>query len=411
MSDNIDHNKVLNNNFLGYVKKFLKKKAESFPTFGLAQCSAYFTKTLSTVIPNKTFNITSWIPKFNSPTTPFNLDPPTYNEITNVIRKMKPSGSPCPLDEISVICLKRCPYLRTYLTEIIHASWSSGIVPSEWKKACTILIHKKDVTDNPANFRPITLESVPLKVFTLCLRNNIFAFLSENNYIEHDIQKGFTPNVAGTVEHTAHMAHIINTAHIKQRSLVITLLDLKNAFGELHHNLIYKVLQYHHMPDPINELIRSLYTNFQTSIITEKFSTPFITVGCGVLQGDCRSPLLFNMSFNTLVQHIKSESFLQLGFWKFNKTGIPCNPIHWFQFADDAAVIRSQEKENKILLNRFSVWCQWANMIIRVDKCSTFGIKKHSSKSIQYQPKLFVNHLLVSRIEIGESFQLPWSLF
>ena len=147
---------------------------------------------------------------------------------------MKPSGSPCPLDQISVICLKRFPYLRTYLTEIIHVAWSSGIVPSEWKKACTILIHKKDETDNPANFRPITLESVPLKVFTSCLRNKIFAFLSENNYIEHDIQKGFTPNVAGTVEHTAHMAHIINTARIKQRSLVITLLDLKNAFGELH---------------------------------------------------------------------------------------------------------------------------------------------------------------------------------
>ena len=84
-----------------------------------------------------------WIPKFNSPTTQFNLDPPTYNEITNVIRKMKPSGSPCPLDQISVICLKRCPYLRTYLTEIIHTAWSSGTVPSEWKKACTILIHKK----------------------------------------------------------------------------------------------------------------------------------------------------------------------------------------------------------------------------------------------------------------------------
>ena len=183
------------------------------------------------------------------------------------------------------------------------------------------------------------------------------------------------------------------------------MLDLKNAFGELHHNLIYEVLKYHHIPDPINELIRSLYTNFQTSIITDQFSTPFITVGRGVLQGDCLSPLLFNMSFNTFVQHIKSESYTQLGFWKFNKSGIPCNPIHWFQFADDAAVITSQEKENQILLNRFSVWCQWANMIIRVDKCSTFGIRKQSSRSVQYKPKLFINHLLVPRIEIGESFR------
>ena len=357
----------MNNNFWGYVKIFFKKKSESFPSFDLAQCTIYFTKSLSAVFPNKTFNISSWIPKFNAPTSPFNLDPSTYNEITNVIRKMKPSGSPCPLDQISVISLKRCPYLRTYLTEIIQTSWSSGAVPSEWKKACTILIHKKDETDNPANFRPITLESVSLKVFTSCLRNKIFDFLSENNYIEHNIQKGFTPKVSGSIEHTAHMAHIINTARTKQRSLVITLLDLKNAFGELHHNLIYEVLKYHHIPDPINELIRSLYTNFQTSIITKQFSTPFITVGRGVLQGDCLSPLLFNMSFNTFVQHIKSESYTQLGFWKFNKSGIPCNPIHWFQFANDAAVISSQEKENQILLNRFSVWCQWANMIIRVD--------------------------------------------
>ena len=44
-------------------------------------------------------------------------------------------------------------------------------------------------------------------------------------------------------------------------------------------------------------------------------------------------------------------------------------------------------------------------MTIRVDKCSTFGIKKHSSKSIQYQPKLFISHLLVPRTKIGECFR------
>ena len=129
--DGIDHNKLLNNSFWGYVKIFFKKKSESLPSFDFAQCTIYFTKSLSAVFPNKTFNIPSWIPKFNAPTSPFNLDPPTYNEITNVIRKMKPSGSPCPLDQISVISLKRCPYLRTYLTEIIQTSWSSGAVPSE----------------------------------------------------------------------------------------------------------------------------------------------------------------------------------------------------------------------------------------------------------------------------------------
>ena len=111
------------------------------------------------------------------------------------------------------------------------------------------------------------------------------------------------------------------------------------------------------------------------------------------------------MSFNTFIQHIKSEKYRQLGFWKFSENGIPLNPIHWFQFADDAAVITGQEKENQILLNRFTVWCQWAQMIIRVDKCSTFGIRKQITKSIQYLPKLFINNCLVPRVELGKSFR------
>ena len=65
----------------------------------------------------------------------------------------------------------------------------------------------------------------------------MLAFLKANGFIEHKIQKGFLPNISGTFEHTAHMANVINAAKLKQKSLVITLLDLKNASGEVHHNI------------------------------------------------------------------------------------------------------------------------------------------------------------------------------
>ena len=90
-------------------------------------------------------------------------------------------------------------------------------------------------------------------------------------------------NLSGTLEHTAQMADIINKARIRQRSIVITLLDLKNAFGEVHHNLIQSVLDYHHIPNHIKFVIKSLYTDFQTSIITSEFITPYISVGPGEL--------------------------------------------------------------------------------------------------------------------------------
>lgn len=80
------------------------------------------------------------------------------------------------------------------------------------KKACTILIHKNGDTENPANFPPITLQSVPPKVFTSCLRNKTFQHLAENKYMEQNIQKGFTLKLSGTLKHMAQIAHIISNA-------------------------------------------------------------------------------------------------------------------------------------------------------------------------------------------------------
>ena len=46
-----------------------------------------------------------------------------------------------------------------------------------------------------------------------------------------------------------------------------------------------------------------------------------------------------------------------------------------------------------------------ANMIIRVDKCSTFGIKNSSTSSTQYLPKLRINQQIVPSVETGKSFK------
>ena len=140
---------------------------------------------------------------------------------------MKASGSPCPLDKIYIIPFKRWPSLRSYITAVVKVIWQSGEIPADWKKACTVLVHKKGDTADPSNFRPLTLESVLLKIFTSCLRDSMFAFLKANGFIEHKIQKGFLPNISGTFEHTDQVANVINTARIKQKSLAITLLDLK----------------------------------------------------------------------------------------------------------------------------------------------------------------------------------------
>ena len=93
---------------------------------------------------------------------------------------MKASGSPCPLGQISIKCYERCPYLRSYLTAFFAENLKKKVISPTWKKAITILIHKS--TDKPGNFRPITLETVALKILTSALRNKVCQFLLCNNY-------------------------------------------------------------------------------------------------------------------------------------------------------------------------------------------------------------------------------------
>ena len=101
---------------------------------------------------------------------------------------------------------------------------------------------------------------------------------------------------------------------MKQRGCVITLLDLKNAFGKVKHNLLVETLKIHHVPDDIITLITSLYTGYTISIITDTFMTLPMKVQRGVLQGDSLLPLLFNLTVNTLINTIKSEKVECVGY-------------------------------------------------------------------------------------------------
>ena len=111
------------------------------------------------------------------------------------------------------------------------------------------------------------------------------------------------------------------------------------------------------------------------------------------------------MCFNTFIQFVRQNKYKQLGFSAYDKLDCLFNPVHWFQFADDAAVVTTNERENQPLLNCFTKWCQWSNMVIRVDKCVTFGIRKFSTRSLQYEPQLFVNHKAIPSVKSGVSFK------
>ena len=136
--------------------------------------------------------------------------------------------------------------------------------------------------------------------------NRIYNFLLKSQFIESNIQKSFWRAISGTIEHTELLAHFIKHAKNKQRQIIITLLDLKNTFGDVDHKLLLKVLEYRHIPDEIKLLINDYYKNYATTIGTDTYTTDPLIVREGVLQRDCLT-LLFDMVINTLIKTRNEE--------------------------------------------------------------------------------------------------------
>ena len=86
-------------------------------------------------------------------------------------------------------------------------------------------------------------------------------------------------------------------------------------------------------------------------------------------------------------------------------------PKHWFQFADDTAIVTALEKDSQLLCNIFIKWTSWADLIIRIDKCHTFAIKKTKNKK---WPVSVIHHDQKQRNAIYRKrlkFHLPWKRF
>ena len=115
-----DHDQEISKKFWHYCKKFIEIPSRILPEFDKQKCNNYFRKCLADVNPTKLFFIPEWIPKFNEPSVEFNKAPPTNNKICKIVKRMKASGSPCPFDQISIICFKRCSILRSFVLESVR---------------------------------------------------------------------------------------------------------------------------------------------------------------------------------------------------------------------------------------------------------------------------------------------------
>ena len=97
---------------------------------------------------------------------------------------------------------------------------------------------------------------------------------------------------------------------------------------------------------------------------------------------------------NTFIKSIENEKSGCLSY-ELDKI---LSPRHWFQFADDTAIITALVGDNQLLCNVFCKWTSWADLIIIVDNCCIFGMKKSATGSIQYLPHVIAQRKRISTL-------------
>ncbi|KGL88767.1 RNA-directed DNA polymerase from mobile element jockey, partial [Charadrius vociferus] len=95
-----------------------------------------------------------------------NEEPPTVGEdqVQNHLRNLKVHKSVGP-DEIHLRVLRELvDEVAKPLSIIFEKSWQSGEVPPDWKRGNIPPIFKKGKKEDPGNYRPVSLTSVPSNI-------------------------------------------------------------------------------------------------------------------------------------------------------------------------------------------------------------------------------------------------------
>ena len=215
----------------------------------------------------------------------------TLFELTNVLKKLKNESSPGE-DKIHNLLLKNLPPLGlALLLKMVNLSLSENL-PDSWKTALITLIPKKDYkSDNPLEYRPISLLSCVGKIAERIVKNRLYYYLESNNLIINE-QSGFRTK-RGTADNLIFMTQKIKETINRGKKTCGIFFDISKAFDKVWHSgLIYKMIKLN-IPLYLVKFVKNFLNNRSFKVKVKEAVSISYPVTCSVPQGSVLGPLLF----------------------------------------------------------------------------------------------------------------------
>ncbi|XP_021378021.1 uncharacterized protein LOC110466069 [Mizuhopecten yessoensis] len=239
--------------------------------------------------------------------TPQDSKEPSWMEMVEVMKKAG-SGSALGPSGIPYKVYKMCPKLLRCLWRLVKVIWRKGKIPECWQTAEWIFVPKEKNSANLNQFRTMLLLSVEGKIFFAIPAMRMTTYMTSNEYIDSSILKGGIPGFPGCIEHTSADTQLIREAKINHGDLIVIWLGLSNAYGSIPHQLIFKALEHYRIPEHIQGIIRSYFSNIRLRFTVGEITTTWQALEKGIVTGCTISVIFFVMGINLIIKAADRET-------------------------------------------------------------------------------------------------------